>query len=155
MSEVLKKYVLPNSQEATQKEYNINLSKGLDTAIPLDYNRAFTFLEWSAQNRAIRDDLKKDAYQKYLERWHSNRFDKQTSNDIVKNQYKQLIERLQFIFKDDENFKRLTNINLDDPYDVEVLIPLVSKKLRDIALYYTQQRAAAKKTNIKYNVAGS
>jgi hypothetical protein len=155
MSEVLKKYVLPNSQEATQKEYNINLSKGLDTAIPLDYNRAFTFLEWAAQNQTIRDDLKKEAYQKYLERWHSNRFDKQTSNDIVKNQYKQLIERLQFIFKDDENFKRLTNINLDDPYDIEVLIPLVSKKLRDIALYYTQQRASAKKTKIKYNIAGS
>ena len=155
MSEVLKKYVLPNFQEATQKEYNVNLSKGLDTAIPLDYNRAFTFLEWAAQNATIRDDLKKDAYQKYLERWHANRFDKQTNTDIVKNQYKQLIERLQFIFKDDVNFKRLTDVNLDDPYDVELLIPLISKKLRDIALYYAQQRASAKRTKIKYNVAGS
>ena len=54
-------------------------------------------------------------------------------NNIIKNQYKQLIEKLQFVFKDDPSFERLSNVNLDDPYDVEIIIPLVSKKLRDIA----------------------
>jgi len=155
MSEVLKKFISPNLEGSTQRDYNVNLAKGISSDTNLDYNRPFTYFEWAAQNASIRDDLKKSAYQKYTERWYSSRFDKQTSDTIVKNQYIELIERLQFIFKDDENFKRLANVNLDDPYDIEVLIPLISKKLRDIALYYAQQRANVKKTKIKYNTAGS
>lgn len=155
MSTVLKNFISSSTGELTQKDYNINLSNGISSDITLDYNRPFTYLEWAAQNASIRDDLKKNSYQKYLEKWYAGRFDKQTSDSIVKNQYIELIDRLQFIFKDDVEFKRLANVNLDDPYDIEVLIPLLSKKLRDIALYYTQQRANVKKTKIKYNTAGS
>lgn len=155
MSTVLKNFISSNSEGVTQKEYNINLSNGINADIALDYNRPFTYLEWAAQNASLKDDLKRNAYQKYLEKWYSGKFDKQTSDSIIKNQYVELINRLQFIFKDDAEFKRLSNINLDDPYDVEVLIPLLSKKLRDIALYYTKQRANVKKTKIKYNTAGS
>ena len=155
MSTVLKNFISSSTGELTQKDYNINLSNGISSNVALDYNRPFTYLEWAAQNTSIRDDLKKNSYQKYLEKWYAGRFDKQTSDSIVKNQYIELIDRLQFIFKDDVEFKRLSNINLDDPYDIEVLIPLLSKKLRDIALYYTQQRANVKKTKIKYNTAGS
>lgn len=155
MSDILKKFISSNSEKITQKDYNLALASGLDSPLSIDYNRPFTFLEWKAQNNSLKDESQKDAYQKYLERWYSNRFDKQTSNDIIKNQYKQLIERLQFVFKDDPSFKRLANVNLDDPYDVEVIIPLISKKLRDIAIYYVQQRANVKKSKIKYNIAGS
>jgi|GEM_PF-1392374 len=154
MAEILKR-LTQQTTTSFETQYNANLAKGVVDDVPLDYNRPFTFLEWSAANPNANSTIAKKVYEQYLSSWYSNRYDTQTAADLLKSQYQQVVERLQYIFKDDPAFRKLANANLDDPYDVEILIPLLSKKLRDIALYYVGQRANAKKSKIKYNIAGS
>jgi len=154
MAEILKK-LSQQSNGIYEKQYNANLAKGIVNDVPLDYNRPFTFLEWSAANPSIASTIAKKVYEEYVSGWYNNRYDKTTASELLKSQYRQVIERLQFVFKDDPELKKIANANLDDPYDLEILIPVVSKKLRDIALYYVDQRANAKKSKIKYNMAGS
>jgi hypothetical protein len=69
----------------------------------------------------------------------------------LKNDYIDLIKKLQIIFQNDEEFERYKNIDITSNTDLSIAIPLYARKLKDIALFYNKKRQELKdknKTNI-------
>lgn len=124
----------------------------LNTIKPLEYN------EWLRNNVGIIPDQAHDQYSEYLTEWYdaaNTKNDLTVSSDKIKDDYISLLKRLQIIFKDDENFSRITNIDFDSPVEIKLAIPYFARKLKEIALYYVEQRENLKKAKLQYNLVGS
>jgi hypothetical protein len=124
----------------------------LDTVKPLSYN------EWLRNNIGIIPDQSQDQYNEYLTDWYKSSTDKNDlsiASNKIRDDYISLLKRLQIIFKDDETFARLTNINFDSPVEIKLAIPYFARKLKEIALYYVEQRENIKKSKLQYNLVGS
>jgi hypothetical protein len=136
---ILKQYSLPEAN----KEISIN-----DSPNPL------SFLEWTNLNYGIAGNNSEQQYQKYLLDWYST---KENSKNIksLKDDYKELLKKLSIVFRNDENFTRITSLDLDDDLQLKLAIPYYVKKLKEIALYYRDKRESVKRAKLRYNMVGS
>ncbi len=140
---VLKKYAEP--QKLTSKDI-------LNTVTPLQYS------EWLKNNVGIIPQEAEAQYQRYLGQWYANKqlvSSGDTHVNKLREDYIALLKKLQVIFKDDEEFNRLTNINFNNQTELKLAIPQFARKLKEIALYYVSKRDTIKKAKIKYNMIGA
>ena len=130
----------------------ISNSSLTNTIKPLDYS------EWLRNNIGIIPDQAHAQYQKYVASWYEQIDEKNDPNNSakkIKADYIALLQRLQIIFKNDENFERIANINFESPDEIKLAIPYFARKLKEIALYYVEQREKIKKSKIQNNLVGS
>lgn len=136
---ILKQYSLPEAN----KELSIN-----DSPNPL------SFLEWTNVNYGIAGNNSEQQYQKYLLNWYSAKEDSKNIKSL-KDDYKELLKKLSIVFRNDENFTRITSLDLDDDLQLKLAIPYYVKKLKEIALYYRDKRESIKRAKLRYNMVGS
>lgn len=132
---VLKKYSSPESLVENQDSLNNPLS----------------FKEWISRNYGIIEGGEDSQYQKYLIEWYS----KKQNPTNIKNNYKELIKQLNIIFSNDETFRKISTLDLDDETNLKIVLPHYVKKLKEIALYYRDNRELIKSAKLKYNMVGS
>lgn len=131
---------------------NLSDDSLLNTVKPLNYN------EWLTRNTGIIPDQSQKQYQKYLNAWYDNQKSKNDltiNSEKIKQDYIGLLKKLQIVFKDDAEFERVANIDFDSNTDIKLAIPFFARKLKEIALYYVNQRERLKKSKLKNNLIGS
>lgn len=113
-----------------------------------------SYKEWISQNYGISENAESDQYQKYLLSWYGAQKDTDSSSEL-KEHYKDLLKKLSVVFRDDEEFRKLSTLDLDDDRQLKIALPYYVKKIKEIALYYRDRRESVKRAKLKYNMIGS
>jgi hypothetical protein len=113
-----------------------------------------SFDSWRQSNTGILPNKSEKLYEQYLIEWYENNTSS-SSNDVVRDNYIQLIQRLSVYFKDDTDFRKLTDLDLSNDQSLSIIIPVVVDKLKQIAKYYNKKRNAIKDAKLKYSMTGS
>lgn len=136
---ILKNYAQPQALADSNNRIN-----------PLSYQ------EWLSNNVGIIPNQAEFQYNSYLRSFYTNKQnDLNQSTNKLREDYIALLKRLQVIFKDDEDFDRITKIDFNSEADIRLAIPYFARKLKEIALFYVSKRETLKKTKLKYNLVGS
>src|SRR5690606_9576867 len=77
------------------------------------------------------------------------------SKELLKQHYKDLLKKLSVVFRNDEEFRKISTLNLDDDKQLKLALPYYVKKIKEIALYYKDKRESIKRAKLKYNMVGS
>lgn len=144
MAEILSKY---------SETINLETSGG---QIANDLRTPYSYAEWNDRNVGIIPGKEQTQYQKYLLDWYDTRDTaKVVDSERLKADYKRLIAQISLTFREEQDEEWITNVNFDDPLELEQVIPFYAKKLKDIALYLINKREAVRKAKLKYNMTGA
>jgi len=115
-----------------------------------------TFSEWSSKNNFLSFNDKERNYRIYLDNYYKEtNKEKNIALYKLKNDYIDLLKKLSVIFKDDEDFKRYTQIDFNSDTDLIIAIPRYAEKLKQISLFYLNKRNQLKNKNIEKSIIGS
>lgn len=121
-----------------------------------DLSTPLSFKDWIKNNIGIIPEDSQKQYERYLSSFYLNKNRAKTlPANQLREDYINLVKRLGIIFKNDEEFQRFTQINFESPTEIRLAIPYFAKKLKEVALFYVDQRENLKKTKLQYASIGS
>lgn len=116
----------------------------------------FSFTEWFSRHTGISFNDAEKQYEKYLKDFYKENSKKTNNlNNKIKEDYLELIRRLQIIFQNDIEFERYKNIDLNSKTELSIAIPFYAKKLKEIAQFYLRKRKELQSKKVEYNLVGS
>jgi hypothetical protein len=132
-----------------------NISQPQNTT-EIDSSSPMSFIEWTARHVGIAFSEAEIQYRNYLQNFYKITENKNEERvNKLKNDYIDLIKKLQVIFENDEEFERYKNIDVTSSTDLAIAIPAYARKLKDIALFYNKKRQEVKDKKLEYNLVGS
>lgn len=121
-----------------------------------DREKPFSFTQW--MDRVRLNDITKQGvfvfYTAYLSSWSVSAGVNQ-SKQIAKQKYFELLKEISLNYTNEEEQRYLSNIDLSNRRDLLIAIPFFAKKLKQLCIYYTDQREKIKSTVKKNNLTGS
>ena len=139
---------------------NITLPKSItnpnvDIVDALDSSQPFSFLEFIKVTEDSVDNLQ-NVYIQYLKRWNRVKNVKESEDSlIIVERYRDFIKEINLKYSTTEEQKFLSQLNFNDPLDLELAIPFYSRKLIEIANYYNKKREEAKYQVVKKKLLGT
>lgn len=113
-----------------------------------------SYKEWIARNYGVDENSESDQYKKYLLSWYETNQNSGAKAEL-KEHYKDLLKKLSVVFGNDDDFRKLSTLNLDDDLQLKLALPHYVKKIKEIALYYRDRRESIKRAKLKYSMIGS
>ncbi len=130
---------------------------GINNASAKDFNEVFSFYNF-IQNLDIRLSPSQyhTAYKNYINLWGEIR--KNSSSEkvqLIKDRYVELLKdiTLNYLTYEERRFLNLADFN--DPLDLDVILPLYSKKIIDICKYHADKREKTKQAAYKNQERGT
>ena len=117
-----------------------------------------SFLTWLTQkNLTSFDPLTQfDQYKNYVIEWGKKKNkNKKQSTDLVRDSYVQLLREIIIDYTTEEEKRFIINADLNNPYDLDVILPFFIEKLKSICLFYTEKRQELPTASIQHNLRGS
>ena len=97
-----------------------------------------------------------DYYNHYLRLWNIKNNSKESDEKkLIVDKYKDFLKEINLKYTSSAERKFLSNIDLNDPYDLDVALSFYSKKLREISSYYNDKREKIKYTIVKNKLKGT
>jgi len=129
-----------------------NLSDAVDYNNPLDFKSWLSFFK----NNSVSIETFKNSYQKYLTSWNvvKDSFLINQNND-VKKQYISLLEQISLDVFTEQERKFLRSIDYNNEEQQEIVVPLVTCKLKSLTNYYKNFRETVKTQPRKNNLLSS
>ena len=129
-----------------------NLSDAVDYNNPLDFKAWLSFFK----NNSVSIETFKNSYQKYLTSWNvvKDSFLINQNND-VKKQYISLLEQISLDVFTEQERKFLRSIDYNNEEQQEIVVPLVTSKLKSLTNYYKNFRETVKTQPRKNNLLSS
>lgn len=123
----------------------------------LDSQNPFSFFDFLKNTREELSPLQfNDLYIKYLKLWNEVKLsNKTTSLEIIKERYIQLLREITLKYTNTEEKRFLSNINYEDEFDIDIIIPFYSKKIREICVFYCDKREKLKYKPQKIKIKGT
>lgn len=120
-----------------------------------DYTTPFTYAEWLKRSNGIKIGADFESYNDYLKGWRQNK-DKELENlNRIRQDYISFMKNIIKYIDGEDRKLFVDDINWDSLIDVEQVIPIVSRKLKEICLYIQTKRDAIKRSKLKYNLVGA
>lgn len=125
--------------------------------LKFDANLPYTYTDWlgKIQLNNINKDLLFYYYNQYLLDWNKTISLKQNEVVNVKDVYIQLLKEISINYTNDEEKRFISNIDFNNARDIAIVIPFYARKLKQICIYYQEQREKIKKSVNKYNLVGA
>jgi len=123
-----------------------------------DSNEPFTFLQWLVQSTSSNSDVNIQFanYKKYILRWTEKKsLSKKESSKTLQSAYVQVLREITLTYSTEEEKRFITNADLTNPSDIEVILPFFINRLKQICLYYSIAREKLKYTSIEYSQRGT
>jgi len=128
-----------------------------------DYNAfdnkdPYTFLEWFKQNDSVDPDVNVQflEYKKYILNWtEKKKLTKIETKNVIQASYVQVLREIAVSYSTEEEKRFVTNADLNNPSDVEIVLPFFIYKLKQICLYYAIAREELKSSFIEYGSRGT
>lgn len=95
-------------------------------------------------------------YNEYLKRWNSFKKNKKISDDdLIAEKYREFLKEITLSYSTLEEQKFLSNLDFNDPSDLEIALPFYSKKLLEISEYFNKKREETKFQLLKKKLVGT
>ena len=160
--EILARYNKPNNPNqvvyTSYEKYVDSQKQNAENLLQEDSLRPYTYEQWFRRNYGIIPGDEQTQYSDYLKAWYEKqKTNTDTAASSIRTDYINLLKEVYLYFKNQTDFDTLwlSEINWDDNAEIEDVIPLYARKLKEIAIYLVNKRDAIKKAKLKYNMAGS
>ncbi len=120
-----------------------------------DLNSPYSFKEWVERSTGILPDQEKVQYENYVHQWYINKKEEIPTSTSVKEDYVNLLKQLTLAFKSEADAIWCSDIDFNNPEDLERVIPFYATKLKEIAIYLINKREAIRRARLKYNMSGT
>jgi hypothetical protein len=123
-----------------------------------DLTKPYTLIEWIINSNLDLGSPEQhiQQYSVYLHAWNAKSTTKARSNsNVITESYKTLLKQITLKFTSTEEKRFLTNLDLNNPLDLEVAIPFFAKKLKDVVLFLAKKRDETKFQKTKYSLFGT
>jgi|GEM_PF-5127129 len=138
-----------------QKQYIDSLATNVSVAMPDDFRTPFTYNQWLQRNVGIIPEQEYYQYNKYLKDWHKNTYTVSDTINQIKSDYYALLQEINLTVTNPDDIEWLSELDISNDLDLEEAIPLFTKRLKELAIYFINKRDAIKKAKLKYNMVGS
>ena len=130
---------------------NVKSEDALDKFTPFSYLKFIQTVSQTYQPETL-----VAFYNDYVNKWNTKANAKPTDEkDEIIARYKDFLQDITLNFTTNAEKTFLTQINFEDPYDIEIAMSFYSKKIRDIISYYKSKRDNLHYTTIKTRLKGS
>ncbi len=86
-----------------------------------------------------------DLYVDYIKQWNIVKNNtKEESDNVIQERYLSLLKDITLKYSTLDEKRFLSNIDFNDPYDLDIVIPFYSKKIREVCDFYSQKREKLK-----------
>lgn len=120
-----------------------------------DVNAPYTFQSWIQRNTGILPGKENLQYETYVRDWYKTKKEQLPTSTSIKEDYIQLLKQLTLAFKSEAEEEWASDMDFEDPYDLEQIIPFYATKLKEIAIYFINKREAIRRAKLKYNMTGT
>lgn len=123
----------------------------------LDFNEPMSFILFiKTISTSFEPSNLQKYYNGYLKKWNSFKNNKNISdNDLIKQNYLEFLKEISLNYTNIEERKFLSNIDFENPSDLQIAIPFYSRKLIEISKYYNKKREQSKFELTKKKVVGT
>ena len=121
-----------------------------------DQIKPFTYSEWLVQvglGKSTNKDYTTE-YNKYVKLWNVARRNRKEKADISE-KYKQLLKNIALNYTTTEEKRFLSNIDYNNPRHVTAATVFFSRKIKEISLYYSENRQSIRQSTVKNMSSGS
>ena len=137
----------------TKYSQTLNIA-GSDTKTN-DISTPYTFQDWIVRNTGVLPGKEQLQYENYVKQWYRTKEAEVPTSTTVKEDYISLLKQLTLAFKSEADALWASDINFDDPDEMEQIIPFYATKLKEIAIYLINKREAVRRAKLKYNMTGT
>lgn len=125
---------------------NSIVSNNVDQKFDLD--SPFSFLEFLTYARVLGNTpLTFAQYNIYIKNWNDITLKQRNANAVdIKTQFLNLLTDIKLKFTTNEERKFLSNIDVNSPENLEIVIPFFARKIKDICVFYSKKRNTYKRT---------
>lgn len=133
------------------------LSSNVDMSTALDIYTPFTFFDFLKQGKQTLSPQEfNDAYLAYLKNWYIFKDGVSTTNeDNIRDRYIELLRDITLNYTTQSEKRFLSNIDYNDPTDLDVTIPFFSRKIIEICNFYKSKRDELKFKIQKNKIKGN
>lgn len=112
----------------------------------LDKMAPFSFFDFLKYINANLTPLQlNDLYVDYIKQWNiTKNSTKEVSDNVIQERYLSLLKDITLKYSTLDEKRFLSNIDFNDPYDLDIIIPFYSKKIREVCDFYSQKREQLK-----------
>lgn len=128
---------------------NIAPTDIINDTSPLSYK------DWLLRNVGVLTGKENLQYENYVKQWYKDKSEEIPTATSIKTDYINLIKQLTIAFKTEADALWGSDINFDDPDELEQIIPFYASKLKEIAIYLINKREAIRRAKLKYNMTGT
>jgi len=120
-------------------------------------SKPLTYIEWLKYEQSFISETAFEQYNTYLHSWYSDKetYNTNTYKQQVRDSYIQLLKEITLNYTTVDEKRFLKNIDFTNNHDLDIALPFYSKKIKDIALYYSTQRESLHHSPIVSNLKGS
>lgn len=129
-----------------------------DSLTPLDYYGPVSFLAWYNQKNYTTTDLDGlfRQYKEYVIAWgRQKKLDTNKVNQTIRDSYIQVLRELIIDYSTEEERRFISNADLSDPSDLDIVLPFFINKIKQVCLYYANTRENLKTAQLQHNLRGS
>ncbi|NBP13978.1 hypothetical protein EBU95_06185 [bacterium] len=129
-----------------------NSSEALDNLAPA------TFLVWFNQKTTttLNLDIIFEQYKSYVIAWGKKKKQtKEQTQQTVRDSYIQVLRELVITYSTEEERRFVTNANLTNPSDLDIILPFFISKIKQVCLFYANKREEVKTAAIQHNIRGT
>ena len=128
-----------------------------DQSIARDKSSPYSLLEFIKSVSGLTDSLRISSfYNSYISLWNTaTQTKKEDLNDYFVSIYTDFIQEIALKYSTEAERRFLTTIDYSDKYDLDIVLGFVSKKIKEIALFYSKQREDIKLESTRKKLKGS
>jgi hypothetical protein len=122
----------------------------------LDVQSPFTFFDFlKYTNTEGSPQQINELYLDYLRQWNVTKGQITTVNETIKDRYVELIKEITLKYTTSDEKRFLSNIDFNDPLDLDIVLPFYSKKISEVCNFYAQKREKIKHKVEKNKIKGT
>jgi len=140
------------------ESYSFQNSILADKLDALDVYSPVTFLTWLSQKQFSSVNVEElfKQYRTYIIEWgRKKKVSKQQSAATVRDAYVQVLRELVINFSTEEEKRFISNCNLSDPSDLDIVLPFFLEKLKQVCIFYSVSREEPKTAHIQHSLRGT
>jgi hypothetical protein len=129
----------------SNKTYNVSVYNSITNTLvdeKFDSTQPFSFLEFLNYSKSLDNSVVEFTdYQEYLKKWNTVTIVKYNDLDaIIKTEFVTLLKSIALNYTTSEEKRYLSNIDFNNPSDLEVAAPFFATKIKQVLLYFAEKR---------------
>lgn len=125
-----------------------------EVLLPKDNTSPYSFSDWVKYNSEVGELDRYSEYQKYVAKWNAEKREESDVLALIRSDYIDFIKSVYPYIEESDEF-RLADLDLSSKLSLELLIPVFTKRIKSIIMYFIDKRESVVRAKTKYNMHGA